>query len=418
MTARGTIVIGMIFFSAACVARSAEDSNRSRSRAVAASDDADGRCIDVVDIRNTFGGTPLFPRDFNDRGEIAGGAWTGDAYPQIVHAFVWDGATLIDLGTLGGESSEAMALNDDGDATGTSDLPGNSAIHAFWWSGGKLHDLGDLGGGWSRGVAINNHAQIAGSSATASGDDRAVLWENGVIKDLGTLGGRFSRALAINERGQVMGHSLVADGSDHVFLWDNGVMKDLGAGVPGPLNDAGDVLIEDYPNLYLWHDGTRTQIIPYGDAVAASGRDINNRAQVVGGARRPDGRDLSFLWHNGATATIGGVDLPGNTAALALNESAQVVGIVGPGDNPQAFSWQDGKLTLLPSAEGRTIALAVNERGQIMGTWNDGTLVKVWTMRPCGGGGGAADGGPPADRDGGSNGDAGGGGGGGGGKMW
>src|SRR4051812_46187529 len=88
------------------------------------------------------------------------------------------GYTVIDLGTLGGNSSDARALNLAGQVIGTATLPGDSARHAY-------------------------------------------LWENGVMRDLGTLGGTASGVGGINASGQVVGYSYLPGGTDaHAFLCD------------------------------------------------------------------------------------------------------------------------------------------------------------------------------------------------------
>ena len=89
-------------------------------------------------------------------------------------------------------------------------------------------DLGTLGGRSSQVFAINSRGQIVGVSATASGDDHAFLWQDGTMSDLGTLGGTYSLATGINARGQVAGESESAPGQFHAFLWQHGTMSDLG----------------------------------------------------------------------------------------------------------------------------------------------------------------------------------------------
>ena len=67
-------------------------------------------------------------------------------------------------------------------------------------------DLGTLGGIFSVAVAVNEQGQVVGTSQTAARESHAFLWENGVMTDLGTLGGGTdSFAQAINNSGQVAG---------------------------------------------------------------------------------------------------------------------------------------------------------------------------------------------------------------------
>ena len=143
---------------------------------------------------------------------------------------------MIDLGTLGGLTSEAVDMNERGQVIGVS-TTASGAQRAFLWQGGKMSDLGMLGKPSadslrqripeSEGVAINDRGQVVGTSWTAGGARHAFLWEQGRMRDLGALGGGQSSAEAINNAGQVVGSSRTRD-DPHVFLWQNGKMIDLG----------------------------------------------------------------------------------------------------------------------------------------------------------------------------------------------
>src|SRR5581483_4660746 len=54
---------------------------------------------------------------------------------------------------------------------------------------GRARQLGTLGGNNSNARAINNAGQIAGDSDTADGAVHAFLFERGNMRDIGTLGG-------------------------------------------------------------------------------------------------------------------------------------------------------------------------------------------------------------------------------------
>ena len=81
-------------------------------------------------------------------------------------------------------------------------------------------DLGTLGGNYSEALAINDRGQVVGRSTTASGDWNAFLWTaKGGMVDLGTLGGNYGLAHAINNQGQIIGDSRNAANATHATLW-------------------------------------------------------------------------------------------------------------------------------------------------------------------------------------------------------
>jgi probable HAF family extracellular repeat protein len=69
------------------------------------------------------------------------------------HAFLWDGTTMVDLGTLGGSESQGVALNASGQVTGAAETA-EGVEHAFLWDGTTMLDLGTLSEFGSQGLAI------------------------------------------------------------------------------------------------------------------------------------------------------------------------------------------------------------------------------------------------------------------------
>ena len=100
------------------------------------------------------------------------------------HAFLWEGGAFKDIGTLGGDSAVAFAINAAGQGVGGSRVPGNAEVHAFLWQNGVMRDLGTLGAAPSYATGINSLGQIVGSSETGFGSTRAFLWEGGTMRGL------------------------------------------------------------------------------------------------------------------------------------------------------------------------------------------------------------------------------------------
>jgi probable HAF family extracellular repeat protein len=135
-----------------------------------------------------------------------------------------------DLGTLGGKTTTAYAINMLQQIVGISATAGNQE-HAFLWSSGSMRDLGTLGGPLSQATSINNYGQVAGFSMNSSGQTRGFRWDsrNGMI-DISTLGGPSTLATGISDSGFIVGGSATAQNQFHAFLRNpnSGRMQDLG----------------------------------------------------------------------------------------------------------------------------------------------------------------------------------------------
>jgi probable HAF family extracellular repeat protein len=249
-------------------------------------------------------------------------------------------ATVADLGTLGGATSSAVAINLKGQVAGDSEVA-SGAVHAFRWARGHLKDLGTLGGRESHAVSINAAGDIAGYAQTSAGAWRAVLWPaRGRIRNLGTLGGSFSTATDLSDQRHVVGTAERADGSRVAFRWTpNGGMLDLGT-------LGGN---------------------------ASSARAVNAVGDVAGQSQTEDGSTRAFAWtpRDGMRdlGTLGGR----SSWAVAINLPGQVVGSENPIlDDPlyDAFIWSpaDGMQRLeTDTAFDWTSPVAMNDVGDVAG---------------------------------------------------
>jgi probable HAF family extracellular repeat protein len=88
------------------------------------------------------------------------------------------------------------------------------------WVQSTIKLLPALGGVTSTATAINNNGWIVGWASFKNGLTHAVLWEkNAGALDLGTLGGKTSGANGINVWGDIAGQSQIAGGAQHAVLW-------------------------------------------------------------------------------------------------------------------------------------------------------------------------------------------------------
>ena len=223
----------------------------------------------------------------NDAGDITG---TMQTPTSIQHAFLMTATGTRDLGTLGGDTSQGVAVNNRDQVVGESVLR-NGASHGFLWTSGTgLRDLGTLGGFTSTPFDINDAGEVVGFADPPSNQSRAFRWKNGRMTMLAGLGGHMSAALAVNDAGEVVGQVRTRTHETHAAIWPaSGGIVDIGARLtPGfsqavDVNDEGDVLVETTLTDYLYHDGrfidVEKAIVPDDGGAAV----MNANLQMAGG---------------------------------------------------------------------------------------------------------------------------------------
>jgi probable HAF family extracellular repeat protein len=142
------------------------------------------------------------------------------------------------LGNLGSSSgTEATGINSLGEVVGYSYLT-NGNFRGFYWISGKMTEMGTFGGDWSQAYAVNDAGQITGTAYTTSNlANHAFLYTSSTMKDLGTLsGGTISVGTAVNLSGTVVGYAQAGSSSEtlvyHAFVYTGSKMQDLNSLIP------------------------------------------------------------------------------------------------------------------------------------------------------------------------------------------
>ena len=165
------------------------------------------------------GGDVSTPFAIDNSGHIWGAIVT-DEDPYAVHHFFYDGS-MHDLGLLTGGYD--TFTNASGQVAGSYRIGGvEDPLHAYLDTNGSRLDLGTLGGNDSQAYGINDLGHVVGHSWTSEDVPHAFLYD-GTMHDLGNLGGDYSIAFDINNHGQIVGETDYLRG----FLYENGTMYDL-----------------------------------------------------------------------------------------------------------------------------------------------------------------------------------------------
>ncbi|HVI09239.1 MAG TPA: hypothetical protein VND65_13200 [Candidatus Binatia bacterium] len=290
----------------------------------------------------------------------------------------------------GGNVAAAASLNNSGWIAGDSFESGNTSEHAFVWVGTPI-DLGTLGGanstiGWPN---KNNHGQLAGIAETAdmnplneqwscAGASFAFvtghiclgfIWQDGVMTALSPLaGGIDSYAAGINNNGQVVGWA------------ENGIHDPTCNDTP----PANQVLQFE---AVVWGPklGEITQLSPLSPDPDSAATAINDKGQIVGisglcdNAVGATSAEHAVLWENQFATPINLGNFDGGLAwntPTALNNRSQVVGFGNQKGssasefNPIAFYWdqQHGIRSINPlDGDTNNLAWGINSQGLIVG---------------------------------------------------
>lgn len=204
--------------------------------------------------------------DVNNRGEIIGYSQSLVTGPK--HALLWDKDGLHDLGTGGGFSAVANAINNLGTIVGSTRYEDGS--QGTIWQNGTVTHVGTLGGTRSLLADVNDLGWAVGDSLLEGDKEnwRAMLWDGTTLHNLGTLGGQWSSANNIGVDGTVFGSSLTYGGKQHATIWRDGSIFDLQDLIDNPdalgsLQMMTAIGADAFGNIYgitydkvTYHDGT------------------------------------------------------------------------------------------------------------------------------------------------------------------
>jgi len=290
------------------------------------------------------------------------------------------------LPPLGGTSSVGFSINDRGWVAGRSNLSGNQSRHATLWRNGALTDLGTLGGpnsavlwpvknirGIVTGIAQTNEPDRLNETwscgfffplATRTGKRcLGFKWEDGVMTRLPTLGGTHGFATGSNNLGQIVGW---AENRVHDATCVEPQQLQFRAVVWGPRDDQIRQL----------------RPLPGTDDSVTAATALNDFGQVVGISGICDqavGRFSaihSVLWEHGRPIEIGDFGGVAWNTPMAINQRGDVVGFAnasaadGGNFNPRAFLWiRDQGIRNLGAVPGDVTSQAtgINEWRQVVG---------------------------------------------------
>ncbi len=312
-----------------------------------------------------------------------------------------------ELGTLGGNSSFARAVNNDGQITGNANVP-NGRLHAYLWENGVMQDLGFLQNGveFSRGFYLNSSGVVTGESDNNSSKTFIFDPSVGVMTALSGLitsnpdnmniAGGFGAG--INDDNVIVGSMtrfLQPSGSVvRGFVFDSGTVRDLGS-IDGNTNtfarawgiSNGGVAvgvsrnINNVSHATRWENGTATDLGSLGGELAFSEAfRLNENGQIVGRSTVTAGvtGQNAVVWENGTIRSLGRLAGVNFGRANDINEHGFIVGTSSQfeGFSGRAVVWNAGENaptdlnTLLPDNSGWTLLTAaegVNDHGQIAG---------------------------------------------------
>jgi probable HAF family extracellular repeat protein len=194
----------------------------------------------MIDL-GTLGGVYAQALAINNSGFVTGNSRISQTIISNgpIHAFIWNSTNgMLDLGTLAGDFSYGTSINAKNHVVGYSTINNSDdRVHAFLHNGETMLDLGSLSGAsvdgdlsFALGVNASDQVvgysylpmdQVAGSHAPLGPHSVAFIYSKGLMVNLNDLIGtatkryRLDSATAINDKGQIV--AIAFDNSANAF---------------------------------------------------------------------------------------------------------------------------------------------------------------------------------------------------------
>jgi probable HAF family extracellular repeat protein len=237
----------------------------------------------------TLGGDSSLPYSVNDAGQVAGQAelaqQSNGVNPQ--HPFLYTNGTMVDLGTLGGDFGEATSVNEHGDVTGEMELSNGGVYHAFRGAG-ALQDLDPANPGiQSYATGINSAGSVVGERGNVG-----VIFSGGAITPIPHGSWQFLFPEGINDAGQIGGTCSTNGGAEKACLVTGNTVQNLppflAKAVARAINSHGHICGDSFNSTKvratLWKGGSAFNMgtLPGGGDSSCDG--LNDFGQKVGAA--------------------------------------------------------------------------------------------------------------------------------------